>query len=239
MSAFQSYLDAHLLGKDPAKICKAIAQAWNGIVKRKKLPLAILSYEKGGQYRCRPLSIYPQSLQDEIVAYLDQLRHISLFDDEGPEYALRPASLRSTEAHLRQYLDALVETGVAPETLLSLKDAITASNMKSALTGIMKRRGLSDTKDGGLHNISATLVAIARHHLKVPEVELNAIQKIKKRATPTVQGMSSKNRDRLGQFHDWENVARLLSLPDTLMARAAANHGSRTSALFAMYAVAI
>lgn len=221
MAAFQSYLDVRSLGKDPAKICKAIAQAWNGIVKRKKLPLTLLSYEKGGQYRCCPLTSYPQSLQDEIATYLDRLRHANPFDNEGPDAPLRPTTLRNIENHLRQFLDALTESGVAPETLLSLSDAVTADNMKLAFTAIMKRRGLTDPKDGGLHNISASLAAIARHHLKVPEVELYAIQKIKKRATPAVKGMSSKNRERLGQFHDWENVARLLSLPDPLTARGA------------------
>ncbi|SHK50568.1 Site-specific recombinase XerD [Shimia gijangensis] len=239
MSAFQSYLDAHLLGKDPAKICKAIAQAWNGIVKRKNLPLTYLSYEKGGQHRCRALTTYPQSLQDEIGAYLDRLRHASPFDDEGPDEPLRPTSLRNIEAHLRQYLDSLAGAGTDPQTLPSLADAITANNIKRAFAAIMKRRGLTEPKDGGLHNISATLVAIARHYLKLPEKEFDAIQKIKKMTTPAVKGMSGKNRKRLGQFHDWKNVVRLLSLPDTLMARAAANPGSRTSALLAMHAVAI
>lgn len=239
MVEFKAYLDARLLGKDPAKLCKEMAQTWNGIVKRNQLDLGILSYEKGGQYRTRPLTAYPQSLQDEIGCYLDQLRHVDLFEEDPHKEALRPTSLRNTEAHLRQYLDALAEAGTDPQTLLSLKDAITADNMKSALTEIMKRRGLRDKKNGGLHNISASLTAIARHHLKLTENEFGAIQAIKKKTTPTVKGMSSKNRDRLGQFHDWENVVRLLSLPDALMARAAANPGSRTSALLAMYAVAI
>ncbi|MFD2854097.1 hypothetical protein ACFSZS_03885 [Seohaeicola zhoushanensis] len=59
MSAFQAYLDARLLTNDPSKLCKEMCQTWNGIVSRNGLPLASLTYEKGGQYRCRPLAIYP------------------------------------------------------------------------------------------------------------------------------------------------------------------------------------
>ncbi|WP_425044686.1 tyrosine-type recombinase/integrase [Primorskyibacter sp. S87] len=239
MATFQTYLDARLLGKDPAKLRKEMAQTWNGIVKRQNLSLAELTYEKGGQHRSRPLTSYPKSLQDDIAKYLDRLSQADPFDEDGPDKALRPTTLRNIKAHLRQYLDALVTAGADPETFRSLSKAISEKNMKGAFTAIMKRRGLSDPKDGGLHNIAATLKAIARHHLKLPEKDLGAILNIQKKVSPAINGMSSKNRDRLGQFNDWQNVARLLSLTETLMKRASANPASRTSGLSAMYAVAI
>lgn len=239
MATFQQHLDERLLGKDPTKLCKEMAQTWNGIVTRQGLELTLLSYKKSGQYRSRPLTSYPQSMQDDIASYLDRMRHADPFDEDGPDKALRPMSLRNTEAHLRQFLDALVLAGNDPDTFLSLADVITAENLKQAFTATMKRRGLDNPKDSGLHNIAATLKAIAHHHLNLPEQELDTIKRIKKRVSPHVKGMSSKNRDRLGQFHDWKNVARLLGLPEVLMTRALADPTSRTSALLAMHAVAI
>ena len=34
MTEFKAYLDVRLLGKDPAKLCKEMAQTWNAVVKR-------------------------------------------------------------------------------------------------------------------------------------------------------------------------------------------------------------
>jgi hypothetical protein len=43
MSAFEAHLDQRHLGKDPAKICKVMAQTWNGIIKRYNLALPSLT----------------------------------------------------------------------------------------------------------------------------------------------------------------------------------------------------
>lgn len=238
MSAFQGHLDARLLGKDPAKLCKELAQAWNGIVTRHNLPLASLTYEKNTQFRTRPLSSYPASLQDEIKTYLGRLSHADMFDEDGPADPLRPTSLRNTEAHLRQYLDALAASGRRAETFTSLGDVITAEDMSLAFNAINDRRDTNATPVG-LHNIAATLVAMARHHIKVAPEKLDAISRIKKKVAPKVSGMSKKNHELLLQFNDWRNVVSLISLPDVLMERAMANSTSRTYALLAMHSATI
>lgn len=51
--------------------------------------------------------------------------------------------------------------------------------------------------------------------------------------------MSAKNSERLAQFNDWEAVVRLLSLPETLMARADNKPVLRKSAQLAMHAAAL
>ncbi|WP_339853698.1 site-specific integrase [Roseovarius nubinhibens] len=237
MGAFQSHLDARLLTKDPATLCKEMAQTWNGIVKRNNLPFAALSYEVGGQYRCRPLSIYPQSLQDEISRYLDLLAHDDLFDKDGPDKPLRPTSLRNTEAHLRQYLDGMVLAGEEPAKLTHLKKVVTTEKMKLAFKAIIERRGNNEIPVG-LHNIAATITGLARHYLKVDPAELDGIRNIKKKVFSDPSGMSDKNSERLAQFNDWGNVARLISLPCQLMARALDNPASNRSALLAMHAAA-
>ena len=68
MAGFRTYIDARILGKDPVRLCKEMAQTWNGIVARNDLPLARLSTTQNPQYRCRPLTTYPSSLQVEIEA---------------------------------------------------------------------------------------------------------------------------------------------------------------------------
>lgn len=238
MAEFKTYLDARLLGKDPAKLCKELAQTWNGIVKRHRLNLSTLSYEKGGQYRTRPLTIYPVSLQEEIKSYLDKLAHADRFNEDGPDKPLRPTSIRNTQAHLRQYLDALVNAGEDPKSFGSLKDVVTAELIKKAFTQIMDRRGLDDFPPA-LHNIVCTLTAIGRHQIGLKPKKLKAVLKVKKKVAYNPEGMTAKNAKRLAQFDDWQNVARLMCLPEDLMDRADANPHSRMSGLLAMRAAAI
>lgn len=238
MAAFQSYLDARLLAKNPATLCKEMAQTWNGIVSRNDLPLARLTYERGVRHRSRPLASYPETLQKEIAAYLDRLAHVDLFDESGPDKPMRPATLKNVQAHLRYHLDALVSAGGSPDEFVNLAEVVTPENMKIAFKEIMARTG-ANSVPASLHNIAATLTAIARHHLRIEPQELEKILYIKRKVASDPKGMSDKNRERLTQFNDWENVVRLISLPAVLMDRANTNPTSRRSALLALHSVAM
>jgi hypothetical protein len=176
MNAFRNYLDARLLGKDPAKLCKEMAQTWNGIVTRNTLRLGTLTYPPSPQYRCRPLATYPVSLQDEIAAYLKRRAVVDLFVEDSPNKSLSLVSLRNTQAHLTQFLDALASTGADPTGFTCLADVVTPENMKSAFLAHNARRGLKGAS-GSLQNIAATLVVVARDHLRVDPEELEDMLK--------------------------------------------------------------
>jgi integrase len=238
MKGFQSYLDARVLNKDPAKLCKEMAQTWNGIVNRNTLPLTQLSYDPNPQYRCLPLTSYPLTLQNEIANYLKQRAVVDEFDIAAPDDFLKPTSLRNTEAHIRQFLDALVGAGQNPDQMTRLTDVVSAEKLAVGLMAHNKRRGRKGPS-ASLHNITATLIVIARNHLKLDQAELNKMREIKKKASVKHKGMTAKNSKRLMQFNDSMNLIRLVTLPDVLMQHALANKNNRTSALMAMYAAAI
>lgn len=239
LASFQSYLNTRLLGKDPSKLCKEVAQVWNRIGKTNELDLCRLTYSRSSyQHRCRPISDYPKSLQIEIASYLNVLAHSDIFDENGPDKPLRPTSLRNSQAHFRQYLDALTFAGEDPCSFTSLKTVVTSDKMKRAFMSIMERRSVNSVPSG-LHNIAATLSAVAKHHLNLPTAELDAIRKIKKKVAPDPHGMSSKNRERLLQFNDWENVVRLISFPNVQMDFANSKPTTSSAALAAMSAVAV
>lgn len=185
-----------------------------------------------------PLTIYPLSLRSEIKQYLDRLSHADLFAEGGPDKALRPVSIRNVEMHLRQFLGALVEAGVAPEDCVSLRAVTTEANIKRAAQQTHNRRKLN-RPPVGLFNMVTTLLAVARHHLELSEPELAAIKRIKARLAPEQSGMTTKNSERLGQLHDHQNVIRLLALPEVLLQQAMERPTGATSPLRAMFAVAI
>jgi hypothetical protein len=53
-----------------------------------------------------------------------------------------------------------------------------------------------------LHNITATLIVIARNHLQLDQVELDKMRRIKKKASIKHKGMTAKNSKRLMQFNE-------------------------------------
>ncbi len=238
VQAFQTVLDAVLLKNEPAKYIQSMIDTWNHVIDKHGLDLPRLDRLSSDRYAARPLTDYPENLQAEIKAYIDRLAQRDLFSDDGPDKPLRQTSLRNTEAHLRQMLDALVSAGQSPEHFVSLSELVTVPNLKTAFRTIIDRRG-TDGLPSGLSNVAATCIAIARHHLNVPEDVLKALKDIHKRVAVNPRGMSPKNAERLAQFNDWENVALLLSLPDTLMSRADDNPTRRDSALAAMHAAAL
>ncbi|WP_170429663.1 tyrosine-type recombinase/integrase [Ruegeria arenilitoris] len=238
VQAFQAALDAVLLKNEPINYVRSMIDTWNHVIGRYDLNLPRLSRLPSDRYVARPLTDYPESLQAEIKAYIDRLAQRDLFSEDGPDKPLRETSLRNTEAHLRQMLDALVTSGQRPEKFTSLSVVVTANNLKTAFRAMMDRHG-SNCLPSGLSNIAATCIAIARHHLNAPEDVIKALKAIHKRVATTPRGMSNKNAERLAQFNDWENVALLLSLPDTLMSRADDNPTRRDSALAAMHAAAL
>ncbi|WP_193747999.1 tyrosine-type recombinase/integrase [Leisingera sp. ANG-S5] len=236
--AYRNILDSRLLTKEPADHCKSMIQTWNHLVKRNGLDLPVLETERSDRYLARPMSDYPHCLQKEIDAYIDRLSHADIFAEGGPDKALRPTSLRNIRAHLRQFLDALVQAGAQPEDFNCLAEVITAENIKAAFRAIVHRNG-SNSMPSGLGNIAASLTAIARHHLQMPENELDRLAAIKKKVSADPKGMSSKNAERLMQFNDWNNVVLLVTLSEVLMERADKAPFSRASALAAMHAAAV
>jgi hypothetical protein len=238
IDALRAYLDVRLPTKDPARIVKENSQTWNGIVKRNGLELATLSGARTATFRCAPIDTYPLSLRQEIDGYIDCLAHVDVFAEDGPERPLKPMSLRNVRAHLVQYLHALVSAGADPASFMSLADAVSAAQMRTAFRTIMARRAAT-TFPSQLNNIAATLLAIARYQLKLNPKEIDAMVAIKKRVATEPKGMSPKNAIRLPQFNDWQNVVRLVGLPGALMARAEKVPKARSSAMLAMHAASL
>ncbi|WP_425045256.1 tyrosine-type recombinase/integrase [Primorskyibacter sp. S87] len=241
MDEFRAELTQTILSKDPNVIVKEMILSWNRILRDNSLDFQPLQVPTLDRYQTRPLEQYPKALQDDIRTYLERLSHADMFDESGPARALRPVSLRNTKAHIRQYLDALVDCGHQAASWGSLGQVLKPELVKQGFTRIVERNG--GEPPVGLVNISATLLGIARHYSGAPQETVDTISAYKRKLVlKTGAGsyaMSEKNVTRLAQFDNWENIARLVALPDILMDRAKSNPDKARSALDAMYAVVI
>lgn len=241
VQAFSQHLEASIITNNPAKIARESAKNFNVIVKRNDLDLVLLSARRGDRYATLPLHLYPGSLQQDIQRYLKRLSKPDLFALDGPSRPLRPTSLRNIEAHLRQTLDAAVRAGHPRDRFQTLADLLDRDVMSSAVEHIIERNG--GRTPTSLQNILATLLAIARYHVRAPDETVKAIARAKASVAQDLGGssrsMSTKSQRRMDQFVDDRNVARIVALPEELMRRANRSPGAQAASMDAMVAAAL
>lgn len=103
LCGLRQHLHQRLLTKDPAKLCKEMAQTWNGIVKRNAPSLPLLTVPRAEAYQSAPLSTYPDSLRQDIERYVERLTRPDLFDQDALDKPLRPTTVRNVRAHNRTH----------------------------------------------------------------------------------------------------------------------------------------
>lgn len=238
---FNVYLEQTQLAKPPRDVLKATVDTWNLVVRDGEDNLTALTPIRETRYRARKLTDYPSSLQEEIKEYKQRLAVFDLFAEEGPTKAHRPTSIRNVEAHIRQFLCALVSSGLEPHQITNLETVVQPAMVRAACTAIMDRHG--GTVPTTLPNIMATLLAIARHYVKLSPEKLRELSRMRSQISARISAgemaMSEKSVVRLQQFDALRNLAALLALPGSLMQRATEDPQRRYAGLEAMHAVAI
>jgi integrase len=242
VTRFFDHLDYSLIASQPRNVLKATVDTWNLVARNRSDELTLLTPIRERRYRARKLTAYSVPLQKEIQQYLDRLAVTDLFAEDGPTKALRPTSIRNVEAHLRQYLDALATAGYPPRSLYCLADVLQPNMVKVACGTIADRN--NGEVPTGLPNIMATILAVARFYVRMPDHQIRQLSRMQRQIAQRVPagrdaGMGEKSVTRLQQFEDGQNLAALLSLPERLMARAKADPERRYAGLEAMHAVAI
>jgi integrase len=237
----QRYLDALENGglvRAPRRIHRDTCTYWNrateAIPAWPKTRVSVPSYCESYSL---PWQAFPASLKSEVDAHVYRLAGTDLLDeiDFRPP---KPSSLRSRDYQLRQFVSALVRRGRDPVSLRSLADLVAVGTVKEGLRFFLERSGNKPTKM--IHGIACTLKAIARHVVKVDRDHLDQLSFICRRLDPGRGGMTEKNRIRLRQFDDPDNVGALINLPQRLLAEARRRKTpTRADALLVMAAVAI
>lgn len=241
LQAFRAWLDVRLLANDPKNVVKDTAVTFNAIVKRAGLDIPLLTTALADRHVAHRLNTYPASLGEDIERYLKRLREPDLFSGEGPRRPLRPTSLRNVEANIRQTLDAAVSAGYPPAHFKGLADLVQIDVISAAVHHMIARRG--GKLPSGLNNILATIMAIARHYLKLDKTIIDKIaaaqNKVGDQLGMNRPSMSEKSQRRMDQFEARDNIVRLANLPMILLQRAEKNAGNKSGTIDAMIAAAI
>src|SRR6516164_11393496 len=120
-------------------------------------------------------SIFPDSFQADVNAYLDHLAGNDLLADTATHPA-SPVTLKFRRTQLRQMASALAYSGRTADDIRGLADLVGIDAAKAILLFFLKRR--EQRKTGQIHNIALLLVNIARHWVKVKPEQLEQLQKL-------------------------------------------------------------
>ena len=238
LEAFHDQITENRLRSNPEKTWDGIVWSWNkchGEVVG--WPDLEIGREDRRKVYVRPWSDFPSSLKADVDAYLRRLSGIDI-DEEGPTRAARPITLKSREYQARGAASALVAEGFSVDSLNSLSDIARLEPIKVILTHV-RDRGEGEHA-GAASNMANFLKAIAQHWVKVDDTELAKIRRVCAKVAIRQKGMTPKNRQRLGPFHDPAVVSAFLDLPDR-MVREVRSNDRRTvvDAVTAQIAVAI
>lgn len=190
-----------------------------------------------------PLTAFPATFQEDVERWTMRLSNPDLLDGDGPAKPLRPKTISHRQFQIREVASALVHAGFPQAHIVNLAVLVELQNVKMALRWLMARFGGKPTE--AIKGVAVCLLAIAHHHVKVPRGDLDQIRGIVARLGRDVDGLREKNRQRLLQLEDPLNMAKLLTLPGALVAKAepllnaGTPHSARKGALLMQAALAV
>ena len=224
---------------DPARTHKGILRTWNKLVDQVPgWPQVMLTIANDRNDYTIPLDRFPQALQDEVDALVEHWQARDLLDDAGLDKPLKPRTIKGRLYRLRQIVSALVLEGRNIEDIISLAQIVEIDAAKIALRFYIDRAGGTTTSQ--IHGLAILIKTLAKHWVKVDEGHLDALKSLCTRVDPSINGLTSKNRDRLRQFDDPRNVFLLLDFPTREVERALeVDQGRRRDAVRVQVALAV
>jgi integrase len=214
VSDFTESLKRNSLLERQTEIVRGLCLAWNRCAEKiEAWPAARLTVPNRRRDYALPPATYPASFVADVEAYIAHLAGSDLFDATGRAPA-SPATLRDVRMRLFAMAAALVHSGRAPDTIRSLADLVAPDTVKTALTFLWSRNGRRKT--GHIHNFALAALKIAKWWVKAPAEQIAALQAIRRQVDPQSTGMTERNRARLRQLDDPENLRRLINLPETI-----------------------
>ena len=212
---FEETLKRDSLLTGQPRIIRDLCREWNRCAASiENWPATRLSAPDRRRPYALPASAYPPSFAADVAAYLEHQARGDLFGGSGRGPA-SPMTIRSLRLQLFQMPAALVQSGCDPRTIRSLSDLIEPEALKTALNFIWARNGGRKTTQ--LQGFALTAIKIAKYWVKAPPEQIVALQAIRREVDPKDSGMTARNRARLRQFDDPENVRRLIDLPQAIV----------------------
>lgn len=216
---YAACVDAHSARSTRWQKLQATRRIWNRcrttVTGWPELEVSIEDRRK--RYAAPPESL-PASLREEIEALVQSLGKEDLLSLNAKK-PLRPATIARRRYTLYRLASAAVRSGVAPETLVSLRALVDDKVAQQGLRFLLQRPGKKSLED--VYKVAETIHAVARTHVGLEGEKLRNLRilrdNLRKQLPP--KGMTTKNRALLRCFEDEDLVAAFLLLPEKLVSR--------------------
>lgn len=206
------------IDKPSAKVGAMVA-TWNRLAQQLPgWPSTTLSNPRKRTPWTIPLEAFPASFQEDVDRWINRLAYPDPLSSDGPRKPLRPTTLKHRRFQIQEIASAMVRSGIPIEQVRDLAWLVDVDRLKAGLRYMMAR--FDDKPTEALHGLVVGVTAIARHHVKVEQDHLDELKRIGSRIKLDADGLRAKNRARLEQLDDDENLARLLHLPARLQTEA-------------------
>ena len=238
LHAYRDALTHDRLRRGPERTWDSLVWSWNACVRDVPgWPAVPIERASRRETYTLPWTAFLDEFQREVQLFLHWRGGVNL-SEHSPSRPARPATLRQREYQLRMAASVLVHRGLDISVLRSLRDLVTAENVRTILDFLLDRHNRQATPSIG--HIAVFLKYVAERYLELDDTELVQIRKLTSKVVSHKRGLTPKNRERLRPFDDPETVAAFLSLPERIRAELARDRRpSKPRALVAQVAAAI
>ena len=209
---FIAAVRAGSLHRKPNDLHRNVALIWNEVATLPGLhlkPVAVPSFR--GPPKRIDWTLLPDSFRTDVEAYLNWCAGSDPFDADAPPRALSSRTLRLRRDQIHAAVTALLESGIKPAAVTSLRDLVSPDAVK----GILRRRLEAESGRANSFNrdLGEALVQIAREWAKVDAAVLTELKRLVGKMPMPASGLTKKNKRFLRQFDDPAALRRLFNLP--------------------------
>ena len=212
LMGFFEALEAEEIVKNPRRLLKHTIAHWNMCGRQVAgWPDIVLS----SPFKQEPISLLLSAFPAVFQADVERWRQLDpdFLDPDSPAKPLRPVTVAGHVDKILRYAAVLVRQGhAALEEITGLGALVEIDRFKAGLRFFLRRSGNRATPY--IANMATLLRSIAKHYCKLDEQALKQLELITRNLESRgPRQMPAKYRERLRQFDDPENVAKLLAFP--------------------------
>jgi integrase len=217
---FLIWLESKTLHPKPRDLVRAVPKTWNeASAKFDSWPatkLVTLSF-KGPSKQIKWADLSPSFRQDA-EAYLELRANPDLFDErpEAPKRPLAATTLRQQREHLRLAASILTQNGEGPASLAEL---VKPEHFKTVLRHYHNKA--KGEANAFVVTLAKTLIQVAKYHAGATLKEVDELKRLAANLPAIPFDLTTKNKTLLRQLESDRPRAKLLFLPEQLMAEVA------------------